>query len=60
VGNPRPIWVGGDAEQVHPSPVDLDHEENIEASQRNRVDGEEVSSQDALGLGTQELAPGGA
>jgi hypothetical protein len=45
---------------VYPSPVDLDHEEHVEASHRNRIDGEEVGGQDALGLGTQELAPGRA
>ena len=52
--------VGGDAEQVHPAPVDLDHEKHGEAPQCDRVDGEEVGGQDALGLGTQELASGGA
>jgi hypothetical protein len=45
---------------VHSSSVDLNHEEHVEAAQRDHVDGEEVGSQDAFGLGTQELAPGGA
>jgi hypothetical protein len=52
------LQVGGDAEQVHPAPVDLDHEKHVEAPEENRVDGEEVGCQDAFGLGTQELAPG--
>ncbi len=31
LGDPGIVGVGGDAEQVHPSPVDLDHEEHVEA-----------------------------
>src|SRR6202035_4525668 len=60
LGHPGTVGVGGDTEQVHPSSVDLNHEEHVEAAQRDRVDGKEVGSQDAFGLGTQELAPGGA
>ena len=29
LGDPGTVGVGGDAEQVHPSPVDLDHEEHV-------------------------------
>jgi len=60
LGHPGTVGVGGDTEQVHPSSVDLNYEEHVEAAQRDRVDGQEVGSQDAFGLGTQELAPGGA
>ena len=60
LGDPGTVGVGGDAEQVHSSSVDLDHEEHVEAAQCDGVDGEEVGGQDAFGLGTEELAPGGA
>ena len=60
LGHPGTVGVGGDTEQVHSSSVDLNHDEHVEAAQRDRVDGEEAGSQDAFGLGTQELTPGGA
>jgi hypothetical protein len=57
LGDPGTVGVGGDAEQVHPSSLDLDHEEHVEAPEENCVDGEEVGCQDSFGLGAQELAP---
>ena len=50
--------MGGDVENIHPPPIDLNHEQHVEAPQRNRVDDKEVRGQNALGLDTQELAPG--
>ena len=58
LGDPGTDGVGRDAEQVHPSPVELDHEEHVEASERDRVDGEEVGCHYDLGLGAEELDPG--
>ena len=31
LGHPRPVRVGGDAQQVHGAPFDLDHEERVVA-----------------------------
>jgi hypothetical protein len=42
---------------VHDAPLDLDHEQDVVAPEGDRVDGEEVGGQDALGLGLEELAP---
>jgi len=53
LGHSRPVRVGGDAEQVHGAPFDLDHEEHVVAPQQHVVDGEEVGRQDAFRLGVE-------
>ncbi len=48
----------GDTEDVDYAPLELDDEEHIELVETDRVHDEEVGSQDALGLGGEELFPG--
>jgi hypothetical protein len=59
LGDPGTVGMVRHPEQVHPSTIDLDDEEHVEAPECDRVDGEEVGGQDARGLCTQELAPSG-
>jgi hypothetical protein len=59
LGKPGTIGMGRDPEQVHPSSIDLDDEQHVEASKCDRVNREEVSGQNSFGLGTEKLAPGG-
>ncbi len=49
--DPGGVGVGGDAEQVHDAPLHLDHEQDVVAPQRDRLGGEEVGGQEALGPG---------
>ncbi len=63
----RAAWVTHSAtgcaltgEQVHPSPRDLDDEQDVEAGEVNRFDSEEVDRQGPRGLGAQELPPNSA
>jgi hypothetical protein len=44
---------------MHPSSVHLDHEQHIKPAQKDRVEVEEVASQQHIGLGTQECPPRG-
>ena len=37
----------------------MDHEEHVELVQPDRIDREEIRGQHDVGLGTQELGPGG-
>jgi hypothetical protein len=48
-----------DTEDVDYAALELDHEQHIELVETDRVHDEEVGSQDALGLGGDELFPGG-
>jgi hypothetical protein len=48
----------GDPEEVHHSAPELDDEQRIELGELDGVHDEEVGSQDALGLGGEELLPG--
>src|ERR1019366_373986 len=59
-GHPWTVRVPGDAEDVHDTTVDLDDEEYVVAPKQDTDDMEEVSRDDALGLGTKELRPGRA
>ena len=56
--HPGSRGVGGDPGQVHPPPVHLDDEQDIEAGEADGLDGEEVTGQQRAGLGAQELGPG--
>jgi len=40
--------------------VQFDHEQHVQPGQADRLNGKEVASEDALGLGAQKLAPGGS
>jgi hypothetical protein len=57
LGDPRPGWVGGDPGQMDPPPLHLDHEQNVQAGQADRLDREEVAGQHTVCLDTQELGP---
>jgi hypothetical protein len=60
LGGPRPVRVGGDAEDVHVAAADLEHEEHVQALQRQRaVHVEEVAGEHGGRLGGQEPSPGG-
>ena len=48
----------GDTEDVDYAALELDDEQHIELVETDRVHDEEVGSQDALGLGGEELLPG--
>jgi hypothetical protein len=50
--------MGGDPEQPDPAGGEFHHEEEVEAVQQHGVDMGEVTRQDAIGLGGQELPPG--
>ena len=57
LGDPGPDRVSRYAGQVDHAAVEVDEEQDIEASQRDRVDVEEVAGKGASGLGSQELRP---
>ena len=52
--------VRGDPGEVHAARAVFDHDQSVDASQRDRVDVQEVHREDALGLLGQELSPGRA
>jgi hypothetical protein len=55
---PRPVRVGGHAEDVHGAGADLDHEEAVQAVEGHRaVHVEEVGGKHCRSLGRQELPP---
>ncbi len=51
--------VCGDPGQMHPAAVEFDDEEDVEAGQPDRLDGQEVAGEGAGGLSAQELRPTG-
>ena len=60
LGGPGPVGVRGDAQDVQRAVADLDHEQDVVASQGHRAVGvEEVDGQHAGGSGAQELPPTG-
>jgi hypothetical protein len=58
LGRPVAGRVLGHAGEVHPAGVDFDEEQHVVATQRDGVDGEEVTREDPGCLGAQELCPG--
>jgi hypothetical protein len=60
LGGPYAIRVGGHAEDVHVPGRHLHDEQDLQASEEDRVDLEEVAGQQPLRLGAQESPPGGA
>ena len=57
LGEPGAGGVGGAAGEVDAAASQLDEEENVEAVERDRLDGEEVEGEDAPGLLAQERLP---
>ena len=56
--HPRSCWMRGDPEHVDPAAGHLEHEQDLQPAQQDRVHGEEVDGQHAVGLGAEELPPG--
>jgi hypothetical protein len=50
LGGPGRARVSGHPKYVHPAGMDLHHEQDVEAAQRDGVKGEEVSGQQPGGL----------
>jgi hypothetical protein len=50
--------VGGAAGEMNAAAAELDEEEQVQALESDRLDGEEVGSQDRVAVLTDELAPG--
>ena len=57
LGNPGAGRVGGAAGEVHAAACEFDEEEDVEALQRDRLDGEEIDGEHALRLLPQEGTP---
>ena len=55
--DPRSVGIGGAASDVDAAACQFDEEEDIEALQRDCLDGEEVDGEHAAGLLAQERAP---
>ena len=55
---PRAVRVPGHTEDVHPPGRHLHDEQDIQALEEDRIDGEEVTRQQALRLDAEELSPG--
>jgi hypothetical protein len=49
----------GDAREMHPPSRELDEEQDVERLEHDRLDGEEVAREDAMGLRGEELASRG-
>ena len=60
LGDPLPHRIGGDAGEIDPTGVEIDEKQHVEATEQHRVDGEEVTGQHGLCLGSQEVRPGRA
>jgi len=58
LGDKEPGRMIGDPHDVDCAALELDYEQHIELAETDRVHDEEVGSQDALGLGGDELFPG--
>ena len=57
LGGPRPIRVGGDAEDVHVPGLDFQGEQHVDPEEGHGVDVEEVDRERRGRLGAQELPP---
>ena len=55
LGDPRPNGVGCHAGQENLTSLDLDEKQDVEATEHDRVDVEEVAREGAGGLGPDEL-----
>src|SRR6266568_1448691 len=59
LGDPGGVGIGGHPGQVNPASAEFDEEQDVEPSQPDGVDGEEVAGEDPGGLLVQERPPGG-
>ncbi len=59
LSGPGRCGMGGDAQEMDPAGVDFHHQQNVKAAQRDGVEGEKVSGQQASGLSAQEGPPPG-
>jgi hypothetical protein len=57
LGDPIAGRVGRAARQVDASALELDEEQDVEATERDRLDGEEVAGDRARGLLAEDVAP---
>jgi hypothetical protein len=58
LSRPRPVWVAGQAENVHVAAPDFQGEQNLDPPRRDRaVHVEEVHGHHARGMGTKEASP---
>jgi hypothetical protein len=48
--------MGGDPGEVHATTTVLDHEEDVEVAQEDRVDTGEIDGEDGVGLRAEETA----
>src|SRR5262249_34848490 len=55
--DPSPVGTGGDADEIHATPRQLDEKEHVKPAQPKRLDREEVTLKDHGRLLTQELPP---
>jgi hypothetical protein len=60
LSGPGAVRAGGHAKDVYPQGRYLHQVQHVQPPEEDRVDGKEVAGQQALGLGAQELPPGGA
>ena len=58
LGDPRPGRMGGDPGEVHAAAPVLDHDQDVEATQEDRVDMGEIDRENRVSLRGQELLPG--
>jgi hypothetical protein len=56
LGDPLPHRMRRNPQHMDPAGRDLDREQDVQPLQEERVHGEEVHGQHALGLGSEELA----
>ena len=57
LGAPGAAGIGRAAGDLHPSAAELDEEEHVVATERDRLDGEEVAGEHARGLLAEEVPP---
>jgi hypothetical protein len=60
LGHPGPGRMSGDPGDVYTATAVLDHHQDIQAAQEDRVDVGEIDGEDRMGLRGEELAPGRA
>jgi hypothetical protein len=60
LGGPRAVRMDGHAQDVYPPGPHLHDKQHVQAPEEDRVDMEEIASQQAIGLHTQERPPGSA
>jgi len=59
LAHPSTVRIRADPGQMHATALKLDHEQDVEAPEKDGVDGEEVALEDARRLPAQKLRPAG-